>query len=402
MIFDDYGDILYPDTVMTAPEFVPRVLDLSTLIARKSHFLFGPRQTGKSTLVRATLAAGPPTRRPHVYNLLESDTYLSLAREPWRIRQEVQDRGAIVVIDEIQKLPQLLDEVQWLIEERGSRVLMTGSSARKLRGGGVNLLGGRARSRTLHPFVSQELGEIDLLRALSYGTLPPIYLSENPGADLKSYTGDYLREEIAQEGLTRNIPAFGRFLEIAALCNGRILNITKISNDAQVPRTTVHEYFQILRDTLVGHDLPAWGKSRTRKPLATSKFFFFDVGVARALQGRGPVEEKSADFGDALEAYLFHELRSWVDYRGRGELAYWRTTSGFEVDFVLDEAAAIEVKATRNAGARDLKGLRVIREETGIRRRYLVCLEPRPRLLEGIEILPWREFLVRLWQSAIT
>jgi len=380
---------------MAEPRFVPRVLDLNRLLAKKSHFLFGPRQTGKSSLIRATV------RADRFYNLLESDTLLALAREPRRLRQEVQKIGALVVIDEIQKLPQLLDEVQWLIEERKARFLLTGSSARKLRGGGVNLLGGRARSRTLHPFVSREIEDLDLLRALSFGTLPSIYLSENPREDLKSYTGDYLREEIAHEGLTRNIPAFSRFLEVAALCNGRILNYTKIATDAQVPRTTVHEYFQILRDTLVGYDLMAWRKARRRKPLSTSRFYFFDIGIARALQGRGPIDERSADFGEALEAYLFHELRAWIDYRGDGDLAYWRTTSGFEVDFVLDGAAAIEVKSTRNAAGHDFKGLHAIHEETGVRRRYLVCLEPRPRIVDGIEVLPWREFLARLWSDAL-
>jgi predicted AAA+ superfamily ATPase len=262
-------------------------------------------------------------------------------------------------------------------------------------------LGGRARSRTLHPFVSREIGTFDLSRVLSYGTLPPIYLSDEPQQDLKSYTGDYLREEVAQEGLARNIPAFSRFLEVAALCNGRMLNYTKIANDAQVPRTTVHEYFQILRDTLIGCDLPSWRESRRRKPVSTSRFYFFDIGVARALQGRGRVDEKAADFGEALEAFLFHELRAWVDYRGQGDLGYWRTTSGFEVDFILNEAIAIEVKGTRNVGGHDLRGLRAIGEEAPLRRRILVCLEPRPRVVDGIEILPLREFLARLWDDAL-
>ncbi len=395
MKFDDRPVRCYTPVDMSASGFVPRLLDLNRLLEKKSHFLFGPRQTGKTSLIRATI------RADYSYDLLESDTFLALSREPWRLRQQVQKRGALVVIDEIQKLPELLDEVQALMEERRVRFLMTGSSARKLRGGGVNLLGGRARSRTLHPFVSRELGDIDLFRALSYGTLPPVYLSDDPRADLRSYAGEYLREEVAHEGLARNIPAFSRFLEVAAVTNGRILNYTKIASDAQVPRTTVHEYFQVLRDTLVGYDLPAWGKAKKRKPLASSKFYFFDVGVARALQGRGPVDEKSADLGEAFEAFLFHELRSWIDYRGDGDLAYWRTTSGFEVDFILNESAAIEVKSTRNAGAHDFKGLRAIREETGIRRCYLVCFEPRPRIAEGIEVLPWREFLDRLWDDAL-
>jgi predicted AAA+ superfamily ATPase len=375
------------------PRYVPRVLDLENLLQHKSHFLFGPRQTGKTSLVRHTLKGA------QIYNLLESDTFLSLSREPQRLRQEVKDPSRVVVIDEIQKLPGLLDEVQWLIEERGIRFLLTGSSARTLRRGGVNLLGGRARSRTLHPLVSPELGEVDLTRALAFGTMPSIYFSDNPREDLRSYTGDYLREEIAHEGLTRRIPAFSRFLEVAALCNGKMLNFSEIASDAQVPRTTVHEYFAILKDTLIGYELEAWGRTKSRKPIVTSKLYFFDVGVARSLQGRGALDEKSADFGEAFEAWLFHELLSWVHYHGDGDLKYWRTTSGFEVDFVLNERVGIEVKSTRRVAQRDLKGLKALQEETGIRAAIVVSCEPRPREVDGIEILPWEQFLERLWSN---
>ena len=366
---------------------------MNQLVRRKSHFLFGPRQTGKTSLIRQTVKAD------QTYNLLESETYLALSREPSRLRQEVKKPGSLVVVDEIQLLPGLLNEIQWLIEERRTRFLLTGSSARKLRRGGVNLLGGRARSRTLHPLVSAELKDFDLWRVLSYGGLPSIYLSDRPEEDLKSYTGDYLREEIAHEGLSRSIPAFGRFLEVAALCNGKMINYTQISSDAQVPRTTVHEYFGILRDTLIAYDLPAWGRAKSRKPLSTSKFYFFDIGVVRHVQGRGLVSEKSPDLGDAFEAWIFHELRSWIDYRGEGNLHYWRTTSGFEVDFVLNESIAIEVKARRNIAESDLKGLRAIREEAPIKRSILVSFEPRPRRMGDVDVLPWREFLAALWDG---
>ncbi|MBI4600723.1 MAG: ATP-binding protein [Planctomycetes bacterium] len=295
---------------MPAERFIERILDVSALVRKRSHFLFGPRQTGKTSLIRRTVKAA------HVYSLLESDTFLALSREPWRLRQEVREGGSLVVIDEIQALPGLLNEVHWLIEERGVRFLLTGSSARKLRRGGVNLLGGRARSRTLHPLVSAELAEFDLWRVLSFGALPSIYLSERPEEDLRSYVNDYLREEIAHEGLARSIPAFSRFLEVAALCNGKMLNHTQVASDAQVPRTTVHEYFGILKDTLIGYELPAWGRAKSRKPLVTSKFHFFDIGVARHIQGRGALGEKSPDLGEAFESWIFHELRSWIDYRG--------------------------------------------------------------------------------------
>ncbi|MSP63719.1 MAG: ATP-binding protein [Myxococcales bacterium] len=393
MKYDDISDTM--PRLRSVVTYLPRLLDLTPLLAKRSYFLLGRRQTGKTSLIRNTL------RPRHVYNLLESDSYLTLSREPWRLREECIEPGALIVIDEIQKLPDLLNEVQWLIEERRSRVLLTGSSARKLRRGGVNLLGGRARSRTLHPLVAQEIDGFDLLRALRYGGLPSIYLSDHPAEDLRSYGGDYLREEIAHEGLTRNIPAFSRFLEVAALCNGRILNHTKIASDAQVPRTTVHEYLAILRDTLLGYDLPAWGRPRVRKPVASSKFYFFDIGVARHLQGRGALEERSPDVGDALEAWIFHELRAWIDGRGDGSLHYWRTTSGFEVDFILDEAVAIEVKATRRVTDDALKGLRALGEEVKLARLILVSLEPRPRRVGKIELLPLMEFLKALWDGRI-
>ncbi|MCC6623157.1 MAG: ATP-binding protein [Deltaproteobacteria bacterium] len=380
---------------VTTDAYLPRMLDLRAALSKKSLFLWGPRQTGKSSLIRHTL------RPDHSYDLLSTAAFLTLSREPWRLREEVRTPGALVVIDEVQKLPSLLDEVQFLIEERRARVLLTGSSARKLRRGGVNLLGGRARSRTLHPLVSAELGDFDLLRVLSYGGLPSIALSDEPRADLESYTTDYLREEIAHEGLTRNIPAFSRFLEVAALCNGQIINHTKVGSDAQVARTTVHEYFAILRDTLIGHDLPAWGVARRRKPTATAKFYLFDIGVARYLQGRPRLDERSPDFGAAFEAWLFHELRAYNDYRGDGSLAFWRTSTGIEVDFILDEAIAIEVKAARRITRSDLKGLVALGEEAALRRRILVCLEERPRTIEGIDVLPYRDFLRELWAGAL-
>jgi len=373
--------------------YLPRILDLEHKLTSRSCFLFGPRQTGKSTIIRHTLPDAT------VYNLLDSRTYLELSQRPSRIREELTGRERLVVIDEIQKLPQILDEVHLLIEEHGHRFLLTGSSARKLRRGGVNLLGGRARSLTLHPFVSAELPDLDLLRALDFGMLPSIYLSDDPQADLAAYTGLYLQEEIAAEGLTRNVPAFSRFLEVAALCNGAILNHSKIASDAQVPRTTVHEYFHILEDTLIASSLPSWRRSVRRKPLATSKLYFFDVGVARHLRSEGRLQLRSPAFGEAFETFLFHELRAWQNYINGGTLHYWRSTSGFEVDFILDERIAIEVKGKENVTVRDLRGLRALREEGLLADCIVVSLEQRPRIVDGIQILPWRHFLNALWSG---
>jgi len=257
---------------MTVP-YIPRTLDLGSLLRKKSHFLLGPRQTGKTTLIRRTL---PP--RARVYDLLDSATFLALSHNPGRIAEELDLDTRIVVIDEIQRLPELLNEVHRLIEERNIRFLLTGSSARKLRRGGVNLLGGRARTKYLHPLTYLELGDrFDISRAISRGTIPSIYFSDDPAADLQAYSGTYLQQEVIAEGATRNAPAFSRFLRVAALCNGTIVNYTNVASDAQVPRTTVYEYFEILKDTLVLLELPAWRKSIKRKPLVSSKYYFFDT-----------------------------------------------------------------------------------------------------------------------------
>jgi uncharacterized protein len=222
-----------------------------------------------------------------IYDLLDTSIYLALSQNPGRMAQELSPKDRIVVIDEIQRLPELLNEVHRIIESRGLRFLLTGSSARKLRRGGINLLGGRARTKYLHPLTYKELGErFDLARAMERGLLPSIYFSDDPRADLESYAGSYLQQEIVAEGATRNIPAFSRFLRVAAICNGTIVNFTNVANDAQVKRTTVYEYFEILKDTLIVHELPPWKKTKRRKPLASSKYYFFDVGVVSSLQGR--------------------------------------------------------------------------------------------------------------------
>ncbi len=380
--------------VIKKPPYIDRVFDLAGILKKKSCFLFGPRQTGKSSLVRHTLLPHP------VYNLLDSDTYLKLSRSPGRLREECAPDEEIVIIDEIQKLPILLDEVHFLIEERGTHFLLTGSSARKLRHRGINLLGGRAWTKHLHPFVFTELKQkFDLTRAINNGLLPSIYLSDNPNEDLKTYVGTYLKEEIAAEGLTRNIPAFSRFLEVAALCNGQLLNYAKISNDAQVARSTVQEYFQILKDTLIAHEVSAWGASRKRKPISTSKLYFFDVGVARFLQNRSRIQMGSPEFGECFETYLFHELNAYLDYKREGAVNYWRSKSGYEVDFILGNAAAIEVKASRTIGPHDLRSLRALQEEKKLKHYLLVSLEDRSRTINQIQILPWKEFLTRLWEG---
>jgi len=373
--------------------YVQRILDLPALMEKKSHFLFGPRQTGKTSLILHTLKGAK------VYDLLDTSIYLALSQSPGRIGQELTAEDRVVVIDEIQRLPILLNEVHRLIEKHGIRFLLTGSSARKLRRGGVNLLGGRARTKYLHPFTYKELGaKFDLRRAIERGLLPSIYFSDDPRADLQAYAGSYLQEEIIAEGTTRNLPAFSRFLKVAALCNSQIVNFTNVSNDAQVARTTVYEYFEILKDTMILYELPAWRKSKKRKPLASSKYYFFDVGVVSGLQGR-KFRPGTPEFGEAFETYLIHELISYSDYVSEESLSYWRSTSGFEVDFLIGDHTAVEVKAKENVSATDLKPLRALSEEKKLKRYLCISLEPRKRRFEDIMVLPYKDFLEALWNG---
>ena len=379
-----------------APPVIPRRLDLRAVVEQKSCFLFGPRQTGKSTLIRQQFADCP------VWNLLDQALFLRLSRNPALIRESLADRPGtgIAVIDEIQRMPELLNEVHLLIEEHGIRFLLTGSSARRLRRKGVNLLGGRARSRVLHPLLRVELGDrFSLDRALEHGLLPPIFFSESPAEDLAGYAGDYLREEVAAEALVRNIGAFSRFLEVAALAHGDMVNFANVANDAQVPASTVREYYEILKDTLIAHEVRAFTDTRKRKAVSTAKYYLFDIGVARHLQGRRGLAPGTAEYGLAFESFIFQEIKAWCDHHRRPAPRYWRSKSQFEVDFVFAETA-VEVKAKARVGARDMKGIKALREEGVCARYVIVSLEPTPRRVDGISILPWADFLDRLWAGA--
>jgi len=376
--------------------YIPRKMDVASVVQKKSCFLFGPRQCGKSSLVRETMPDA------HVFDLLSSDTFAHLARNSNYIAETCRDTRPIV-IDEIQKMPSLLDEVHRLIETKGKKFLLTGSSARKLRRGGVNLLGGRARIRNLHPFSAIELGNaFDLDKAINYGLLPGIWNSDEPEEDLAGYVTLYLEQEIAQEGATRNLPAFSRFLEIAALSSSEQINYQSIAVDAQIPRSTVQEYFKILKDTLLAREVPVWRKGRSRKTVETAKFYLFDTGVTRRLQGRKNLSPGTPEYGHAFESWILHELATCADTVHQDtEIAYWRTRTNLEVDFVVNGEVAIEAKATRNTTKNDLRGLRAIGDEATFRHRILVSNEPRPREVDGIEILPWRNFIARLWNGEL-
>ncbi|MCY4486578.1 MAG: AAA family ATPase [Deltaproteobacteria bacterium] len=376
------------------PPVIARHLNARELLRQRSCFLFGPRQTGKSTLIRQQLAD------VRTYNLLDQTLFIRLSRNPALIREALTPETRMIVIDEIQKLPALLNEVQLMIEEHGVRFFLTGSSARALRRKGVNLLGGRARSRVLHPFVSAELGEdFRLPRALEYGLLPSIYFSDEPAEDLAAYAGDYLKEEVAAEAVVRNIGAFSRFLEVAALSHGRMVNYTQIASDAQVPASTVREYYGILKDTFIASEVAAYTETRKRKAVSTSKYYLFDIGLARHLQGRRGLPPGTTEYGEAFESFLFQEISAYCDYHLLGLPKYWRSRSQFEVDFVVGRLA-VEVKAKRTVSNRDLRGLQALRQENILSHYVVVSLEPAARRVDGIDILPWREFLTRLWGGA--
>ena len=363
-------------------------------------FLWGPRQTGKSSLLRETY----PTAT--WIDLLRTDDFVRYRLRPAILREELLDASPsrIVVIDEVQKVPALLDEVHWLIENRGLRFALCGSSARRVKRGHANLLGGRALRYELLGLVSSEIGQdFDVVRAANHGFLPRHYLSDRPGMLLRSYVNDYLKEEIAAEGLVRNLPAFSGFLSAAALSDGELVNFTNIARECGVSGPTVREHFQILIDTLLGRFLPAYTKRPKRRVILAPKFYFADVGVVNHLARRGRLEPGSELFGKAFESWVHHELQAYRAYREFAfELAFWRLASGIEVDFVVDDLrVAIEAKSSTRVNDGHLRALREIRRDhTSVKRRIVVSLDTRARRTEdGIEILPVRTFAERLWDD---
>lgn len=358
----------------------------------ETFFLWGPRQTGKTTLLRATY--------PDAFwvDLLKADEYRRYLQNPERLREEL---AAIspkqVVIDEVQKVPALLDEVHLLHESRGLRFALCGSSARKVRRGGANLLGGRAVRYELHGLTGAELGEaFDLDRLLNHGYLPRIFSSSQPAPLLESYVADYLKEEIAAEGLVRNLPMFSTFLDVASFSDTQLVSFASIARDCGVSPPSAKGYFEILVDTLLGRWLPAYTKRPKRRVIAAPKFFFADIGVVNHLAQRGTVQRRSELFGKVFENWVFHELCAYNAYRGaRAKLSYWRLASGTEVDFIVNDLElAIEAKGAAKITADHLRGLRELRRDhPRVRRRLVVCLEPRPRRTDDdIELLPAADF----------
>lgn len=360
-------------------------------------FLWGPRQTGKTTLLTSTY---PDTLR---IDLLQAEEYRRYLQNPEVLRTQVptDTQPKQIVIDEIQKVPQLLDEVHWLHENRGIRFALCGSSARKMKRGHANLLGGRAVRFELHGITAMELGqEFDLVRLLNHGYLPTIYLSDTPNRLLNGYVADYLKEEVAAEGLVRNLPTFSQFLNIAALSDTEMVNFSTIARDCGVSSHTIKGHFQILEDTLLGRWLPAYRKRPKRRTIATPKFYFADVGAVNYLARRGDLQPGSELFGKAFENWVFHELSAHNAYKERfATLSYWRLTSGVEVDFIVnDMEVAVEAKATAKITSDHLKNLRsLVKDHPEVKQRIVVCLENRSRKTEdGILLLSPSEFCQRL------
>ena len=364
----------------------------------RSAFLWGPRKTGKTTLLRQQF--------PNAcwIDLLDYDLFLTLSRQPTRLRQIIDAQSSqTIVIDEVQKIPHLMDEIHWLIENRDYRFILSGSSARKLKRGKVNLLGGRAWRFELYPFVTRELGDFDLDKALFSGFLPPHYLSPDSSMDLKAYVHDYLKEEIQAEALTRNLPAFSRFLKSAAITNGMLLNYSNAARESGVSVKTIREYYQILEDTLIGRQLPPWRKSKKRRLIETSKFFFFDPGIVSALLNYKSITPGTIEYGRAFEHFILQECWAYSHYsRSDFSISFWRTASGSEVDLILGDAeAAIEVKSSQKARNRT-KGLHLFHEEFKCKKNLVVSNDPYPRKLNSyISILPWQQFCSMLWNGDI-
>jgi uncharacterized protein len=375
-------------------KIIKRLLELN-LPAGKSAFLWGPRKVGKTYWVTHHL------KKAKIIDLLKTDVFSEYASNPSLLRERLTGADELVVIDEIQKIPSLLDEIHWLIENKKQSFLLTGSSARKLKRGAANLLGGRAWRRTMTPLSFFETSGFDLEKIMISGLLPPHFLSDNPIEELRAYVADYLKEEIAAEALTQNIPSFNEFLRIAAITSSELINYTNIARETGISQKVVRTYFNILEDTYLGFRIPPWKKSQNRRLITAEKFYLFDVGVANYLSRREP-RIGSSEFGKSFEHYILMELRAYQAYRNQEiPIAYWRTSTGREVDFILgNKELAIEVKGSSRVHEGNLGSLKALLEDGPVKKCIVVCLEKEPRQIHpSIEILPWKMFIEKLWSD---
>ena len=379
-----------------------RQLNLEQLLTHKSFFLLGPRATGKSFLIQKQLS-----ENSIVLSLLRSEYYLRLSSSPWELESIIaaqlnNNQNSIIVIDEIQKLPHLLDEVHRLIEEKHWRFLLTGSSARKLKHGHANLLAGRAWIAHLFPLSFCEIPDFNLDRYLRYGGLPAIYQSQFPEEELNAYANTYLYEEIQAESLVRKLPQFSRFLQVAALNSGLLLNFSKVASDTGIAASTIREYYSILQDTLLGFMLEPWVKTLKRKSTSTAKFYIFYCGVTHTLAGTQTIDRNSDLYGRSFEQFIGLELRCYLDYRRKlDRLGFWRSKSQHEVDFTIGDHTAIETKSSQKVTTADLHGLKALQEENIFISYYLVSQDLIETKHNNIHCIHWKTFLIKLWSDQL-
>lgn len=377
-------------------EIKQRLLNIN-LPPAKSAFLWGPRKVGKSTWIRENMKSAI------VIDFLKTDVFADYITRPSLLRERYGDTDRLIVIDEVQKVPDILNEVQWLIDNNNISFLLTGSSARKLRKTHANLLGGRAWRYTMPPLCFPEIQNVDIEKLMVTGLMPPHLLSVDPIQDLRAYVADYLKEEIAAEAVVQNIPSFSEFLQIASVTSGDILNYTNVARESGVSAKVVRSYFQILEDTLLGYRLQPWKKTPNRRMVETEKFYLFDVGLANYLARQQP-KIGSREFGKSFEHYMMMELKAYQAYRNPElPLHYWRTSGGLEVDFILgDMECAIEIKTSRRIDSHATKALLSLRDDHTVKKSIVVSFESEPKKLnKDIECLPWKMFLEMLWAGQI-
>ncbi|MBF0209090.1 MAG: ATP-binding protein [Oligoflexia bacterium] len=385
----------------------PRLLQID-LPKGKSTFLWGPRKVGKTYWLKNQFLT-EHNKRIHQENtvyldMLKTDILTDYLVRPSLLRERYQHHPArLIIVDEIQKVPGLLDEVHWLIENTNKSFILTGSSARKLKRSHANMLGGRAWRRIMTPLSITEINKIDLEHILNAGLLPSHYLSNTPIEELRGYVADYLKEEIIDQAAVQNVPAFSNFLNVIAITNSELLDYTKVASESGVSSRVVRSYFDILEDSYLGFRVPPWTRSKERRTIRTEKFYLFDVGVANYLAHRS-VREGSTEFGKSFEHLILMELKAFQAYKNQElPINFWRTAAGQEIDFILGNGElAIEVKAKKKVLERDLKSMAVLAEEVKVKKRIVVSLESVPRKLltgelKGVDILPWSEFIARLW-----
>lgn len=373
-----------------------RLLNIQ-LPAGKSCFLWGPRKVGKTFWIREQLS------NFILIDFLKTDIFADYISKPSLLRERYAETKKLIVIDEIQMVPDILNEVHWLIENKGISFLLTGSSPRKLRKSHANLLGGRAWRYSMTPLCYPEVEHLEIERAILSGLIPSHYDSKNYTQELRSYVADYLKEEIVSWSLSHNIPAFSEFLRVAAITNGELLNYTNVARETGVSSKIVRQYFQILEDTLLGFRLQPWRKQKDRRLIETEKFYFFDVGVANYLAGRKPALG-TPEFGKSFEHYILMELRAYQAYRNPELLLYYyRTSTGQEVDFILGNMeVAIEIKTSNKIHSTDAISLLKLQADQNPKRLIIVSFEKEPKKLNGIvESLPWQMFLKLLWSGQI-